>query len=127
MEIKGDNDTPHLKKGLQNPGLLDNLGTSLVAQTLKNPPQRRRPGVHPWLGKVPWRRGRLPTPVFWPGESHGQRSLEGHGPWGPRESDTTEPPSLTGQFNPEIGFRGEGTIQGDPPLVPPRSGDGAQL
>ena len=38
VEIKGDSDTPHIKKGLRNPGLLDNLGTSLVAQTLKNPP-----------------------------------------------------------------------------------------
>ena len=30
------------------------------------------------------------TPVFLPGESHGQRSLAGHGPWGRRDSDTTE-------------------------------------
>ena len=30
------------------------------------------------------------TPVFWPGESHGQRSLVGYGPWGHRESDMTE-------------------------------------
>ena len=27
-----------------------------------------RPGFNPWLGKIPWRRERLPTPVFWPGE-----------------------------------------------------------
>ena len=31
-----------------------------------------------------------PTPVFLPGESHGQRSLEGYSPWGRKESDTTE-------------------------------------
>ena len=31
-----------------------------------------------------------PTPAFLPVESHGQRSLAGHGPWGHRESDTTE-------------------------------------
>ena len=36
-----------------------------------------------------------PTPVFFPGESHGQRSLEGHGPWGRRESDMTEVTELT--------------------------------
>ena len=81
----------------------------------------------PWVGKISWRRDRLPTPVFlgflcgsdgkksacnvvdvvrslgWedllekgkathsvflPGESHGQRSLRGYGPWGRRESDT---------------------------------------
>ena len=34
-----------------------------------------RPGFHPWVGKTPWRRERLPTPVFWPGESHGLYSL----------------------------------------------------
>ena len=37
-----------------------------------------------------WRRKWQPTPVLLPGESHGQRSLAGHGPWGRRESDTTE-------------------------------------
>ena len=31
-----------------------------------------------------------PTPVFFPGESHGQRSLEGYSPWGQKESDTTK-------------------------------------
>ena len=44
-----------------------------------------RPGFSPWLGKIPWRRERLPTPVFWPGEFHGLYS-----PWGHKESDTTE-------------------------------------
>ena len=28
-------------------------------------------GFDPWVGKIPWRRERLPTPVFWPGEFHG--------------------------------------------------------
>ena len=31
-----------------------------------------------------------PTSVFLPGESHGQRSLEGYSPWGQKESDPTE-------------------------------------
>ena len=31
-----------------------------------------------------------PTPIFLPGESHGQRSLEGYSLWGRKESDTTE-------------------------------------
>ena len=31
-----------------------------------------------------------PTPVFLPGESHGQRSLAGYSPWGCKESDVTE-------------------------------------
>ena len=37
--------------------------------------QRRRPGLDLWVGKISWRRKCQPTPVFWPGESHGQRSL----------------------------------------------------
>ena len=41
------------------------------------------------LGSIPWRRERLPTPVFWPGELHGLYS-----PWGHKESDMTERLSL---------------------------------
>jgi len=44
----------------------------------------------PWVGKIPWRRKWQPTPVFLPGEPHGQRSLEGYSPWVHKESDTTE-------------------------------------
>ena len=44
-----------------------------------------RPGSNPWVGKIPWRRERLPTPVFWPGEVHGLCS-----PLGGKESDVTE-------------------------------------
>ena len=45
----------------------------------------------PSLGrKIPWRREWLPTPVFLPGKSHGQRSLAGYSPWGRKESDITE-------------------------------------
>ena len=47
------------------------------------------PGFDPWVGKIPWRRKRLPTPVFWPEEFHGLYS-----PWGQKESDTTEQLSL---------------------------------
>ena len=36
----------------------------------------RRPRFNPWIRKIPWRRTRLPTPVFLPGEFHGQRSIE---------------------------------------------------
>ena len=38
----------------------------------------------------PLEEGMQPTPVFLPGDSHGQRSLEGYSPWGHKESDTTE-------------------------------------
>ena len=46
--------------------------------------------MDPWVGKIPWRRKRQPTPVFLPGESQGQRSLAHYSPWGLRELDTTE-------------------------------------
>ena len=38
----------------------------------------------PWVGKIPWRGRWQPTPVFLPGESHGQRSLVGYSPQGPK-------------------------------------------
>ena len=47
-------------------------------------------GLIPGSGSFPWRREWLPTPVFFPGEFHGQRSLPGSNPWGHKESDTTE-------------------------------------
>ena len=46
--------------------------------------------VHPWVGKIPRRREWLPTPVFLPGESHGQKSRVGYSSWGHKESDMTE-------------------------------------
>ena len=54
------------------------------------PLQCRRPGFNPWVGNILWRREWLPTPVFLPGESHGQRSLAGYSPWGRKELDMTE-------------------------------------
>ena len=50
----------------------------------------KRGGFNPWLWKIPWRGTWLPTPVFLPGESHGQRSLEGYRPWDCKELDTIE-------------------------------------
>ena len=50
---------------------------------------------HPWVGKIPWRRAWQATPVFLPGESHGQKNLAGYSPWGGKESDTTERPIHT--------------------------------
>ena len=43
-----------------------------------------------WVRKISWRREWLPTPVFLPGEFHGQRSLAGYSPWEDEQSDTTE-------------------------------------
>ena len=45
----------------------------------------------PSLGREdPLENGMAIHSVFLPGESHGQRSLEGHSPWGCKESDMTE-------------------------------------
>ena len=41
-----------------------------------------RPGFDPRVGKIPWRREQLPTPVFWFGEFYGLRSLADYSPWG---------------------------------------------
>ena len=49
-----------------------------------------RPGFDLWLGKIPWRREQLPTPVFWPGDFHGQRSLVGYSSWGHKKLDMPE-------------------------------------
>ena len=49
-----------------------------------------RHGFNPWVGKIPCRRKWQPTPVFLSGQAHGQRSLVGYSPWGPKESDTNE-------------------------------------
>ena len=68
------------------------LSYSVVAQRVKSIClQFGRPGFDPWIGKIPWRRERLPTPVFWSGEFEGLCS-----PWGCKESDMTE------QLSPEL-------------------------
>jgi len=62
----------------------------LVAQTVNSLPAIQESQVQSWVGKIPWRREWLPTPVFLPGEFHGQKSLVGYCPWGCKESDTTD-------------------------------------
>ena len=49
--------------------------------------RRKRCRFDPWVGKIPWRRAWQSTPVFLPGEAHGQRSLAGYSSWGSKESD----------------------------------------
>ena len=66
---------------------------SLMAQLVKNPPAVQE--FNPWVEKLPWRRERLPTPVFWPGEFHGMYRPRGH-----KELDMTE--RLTFTFNHRI-------------------------
>ena len=64
----------------------DDPRTSLVAQMVKHQPAVQET----WVGNVPWRMEGQPTPVFLPGESRGQRSVAGYGPWGRTESHMTE-------------------------------------
>ena len=58
----------------------------LCVQLVKNPPAI----WETWVGRIPWRRERLPTPVFWSGEFHGLYS-----PWSCKELDRTERLSLS--------------------------------
>ena len=74
------------------------IQVSLVAQLVKNPPAMQETPVW-YLGwEIPWRQEQVPTPVFLPRESHGQRSLAGYSPWGLKESDWSEWLSLSLSF-----------------------------
>ena len=83
----------------RRPGMLQSMGSQRVrhdwATELNWPKlwfswwrillQCRRPGFCPWVRKVPWRRERLPTPVFWPREFH-----ELYSPCCHKKSDTAK-------------------------------------
>ena len=62
---------------------------SLVVQLVKNSPAMWEIWVQSLGWDDPLEKGKLPTQVFWPRELHGLYS-----PWGPKESDITEPLSL---------------------------------
>ena len=67
------------------------LGLVLMVKKTCLPAQRcTRHGFDPRARESPWRRAWQPTPIFLPGESHGQRSLAVYTLWGRKESDTTE-------------------------------------
>ena len=63
---------------------------SLVGQMVRNPPAMQETLIQPLGWQDPPRREWLPTPVFLPGKSHGQRNLVGYSPWDHKELDTTE-------------------------------------
>ena len=88
----------------RDPGLFPGLGrsagegigyplqhswASLLAQLVKIPPTMWETWVQPCVVKISWRKERLHTPVFWPGEFHGFYSS-----WGHKESDKIELHSL---------------------------------
>ena len=70
--------------------IISQFGASLWLNWERIRLQCRRPGFHPWVRKIPWRKERLPTPVFWPGEFHGL-----YNPWDCKELDTTQQLSLS--------------------------------
>ena len=72
---------------------------SPMAQSVKSLPavqEMQETRVLSLSKKYPLEEERQPTPVFWPGEPHGRRSLEGDSPWGCKESDRTEQFSTRG-------------------------------
>ena len=78
---------------------------SQLRLVVKNPPANAgdtRGGFDSWVGKIPKRRKWQPTPVFLPGEPHGQRNLADYspkfyGPWGHNESEMTEHAHASGR------------------------------
>ena len=87
----------------------------LVKNLPVNEEDSKRCEFGPWVGKIPWRRTRQTAPVFFPGESHEQRSLVGYNPRGHKESDMTEVTLHTHSINKikliferkEVGGRGD--------------------
>ena len=83
-KLRWDPNTWHPdKRCLLAPNL--EIGASkVVTLAVKTPAcqsrRRKRWGFSPWVRKIPWRRNWQPTPVFLPGESHGQRSLVAFSP-----------------------------------------------
>ena len=53
--------------------------------------RRKTDGFKPWIQKLPWRRAWQATPVFLPGESHGQRILQATQSIGLDTTEATEP------------------------------------
>ena len=53
-------------------------------------PEIWRLSLNPWIEKILWRRKWQSTPVFLPGEFHGQGILVGYSPWSCKVLDTTE-------------------------------------
>ena len=63
------------------------VGASLVAQKVKNLPAMQETWDQSLDREDPLEKGMATTPVFLPGELHGQRCLVGYSPWGHKKSD----------------------------------------
>ena len=87
---------------LPNPGIKPCMSTALTGRFFTTEPPGKPQVVNDaqisiaynnkglFLAHATWRRKWQPTPVFSPGEFHGQRSLTGYSSWGRKESDMTE-------------------------------------
>ena len=84
---------PEIKRNIKFPGGSDSKESVCNAGDLR---------FNPWFGKIPWRREWQPTPMFLPGEFHGQGSLVGYSPWGLKELDVTEKLTLSLHFRRNI-------------------------
>ena len=84
-----------------------------MAQLVKNPPAMWEMWVQSLDGKIPWRREKLPTPVFWPGQFCGLYS-----PRDCKESDTTEQLSLFQGFPGGSEVKASACNAGDLSLIP---------
>ena len=78
-------------------------------------------GSIPGSGRLLWRRKGQPTPVFLPGESHGQRSLAGYSPWGCKESDFTDQLSVSLRLAYRLSIKNNGDFPGGPVAKTPCS------
>ena len=74
---------------------------------VKNLPAMWETWFDPWVGKIPWKKEQLPTPVFWLGEFH-----ELYSPWDHKELDTTEQLSLSLQSLPLSSHGGTSRVSG---------------
>ena len=66
---------------------LNSFSTSIISMVFPGDSDNKQfflqcgtPGFDAWVRKIPWSRKWQPTPVFLPGEFHGQRSLVGYSP-----------------------------------------------
>ena len=82
-------------------------------------------GFDPWVRRIPWRRAWQPSPVFLPGESHGQRSLAVYSPWDRKEPDMhahsllMRPERLSTSYSKYKEFQGRGARRQTKPLFRP--------
>ena len=70
-QIQGKTDINYLQQRKGFPGGVSGEESTCQCRRLQ------RCSFDLWVGKIPWRRARQPTPLFMPRESHGQRNLAG--------------------------------------------------